>query len=152
MKKILLFAFALLFSVGIFAQKSKKVEIFCPNNGGVSITAHINYNEDNKIKDTTILFLMRDARYTQLIEYITVCSGNYDEVIDFLQQVEKFAKENEPGMSTTIEGSSISYDKLMGGRNLFIYEKGKNGYCIISPKYLTKFKDKIIDWEKKNKK
>lgn len=138
-------------SANIFAEKTKHVEIMAEK--GISIYAYVKIDDNNKPYDTTYCFMMHDAQYQVLTEMMTIYDGHYTAILNFLDNVEKFAKENEPGMSTTIENKLVYYEgNKWKGINIRIHEKEGNGYCIFAPKYIPKFKQKIIDWKNNNSK
>lgn len=141
----------MMISLNVFSQKSKTVEIW-----NSFLREKLNlvtiYENNNKFSYQKIHFLARDARYKELVEYITVFYGTPKEIYQFFIEVEKFVKENELGTNTNIKNHSITYSKMLGSKYLIIYEEKKdgNGYCMIAPKRLTKIKNEYTKWCDKN--
>lgn len=118
------------------AQKTKTSKVVSTQT--ITINQMIVYDESNIIIDTVYHMLGRDARYTALVEYITVKTGSKYDVISLLNKcLESF--NEDPGTSFDFNGSSIHVEQMMGVNVLYVYGEGSDNRGFISlTKSLTK--------------
>ena len=151
MKFIYLFICFLAIASTSFAQKTKTVEIVKRVNYKEYIDAIYILNNENKTKAINIRFACQNYEYQHISDLITLYYGSPSGFYKFLNEIEVFYKENEPGVSQTIQGHDVEIKK--GGKaSVWIYEKRADGdgYYKLSMKSLAKFKTEFVDWCKKN--
>jgi hypothetical protein len=133
-----------------FGQKTKTVEIWKKPFTKEILNANYAYNENDELAEVTIHMLGQDARYQQLISYITLFYGSPIEFYDFWTELEKFYNENDAGTKTEIYGQTVSLIQVMGSTGLLIFEKDGSGYRSINLKTIEKFKERFEEWAIEN--
>ena len=148
--KTLLTGILLVFFTSGFAQKTKKVDIVSGGLMHAYISANYSYDENDKLIETNIHFFGQDARFSQLTEFITIFSGSPKDFFIFMNEVEKFFKENEPGTSSTIQGHYVSIQTIYGLKAYYLNEIKGNGFMSFTLKGFVRIKDKFVEWAKEN--
>ena len=133
-----------------FAQKSKKVEIYKNKLFKDYLDIHYYYNENNEITDKMVILYGQDTRYQHIIELANVYNGSPIGFMKFMNDVEQFFNENEPDVSTSINGRRMHIVKQFGIKGFWLYEKDKNGYRAYNLKTWNKIKKAFVAWAKKN--
>ena len=152
MKFIYLFVCFLAMASISFAQKTKTVEIWKKPITGETLQIMYIEHKDTGLIDTLVHFMAQDHQYQELTHIITLYAGTPKGFYNYLNNIEKFFKENEPNTSDYIDGHKIDIVEMVKVRGIWISEKREqgNGYHGFSPKALNKFKSKFVDWCKKN--
>jgi DUF2075 family protein len=96
------------------------------------------------------LILGRNSKYVHITDYITIKSGNFDEVWGFFTYCKEFLEKEEAGIAENFEGNYISVHKVMGAKGLMIYGEGDDdsGYTGFNLKVLNKVLTCMQEWRK----
>lgn len=135
---------------GTYGQKTKQVEIYKNKMLKDYLDVNYHYDDNNNVTSTQVMLYGQDLRYQQIVELVTIYYGSPKGTMKFLIDVEKFVNENDPDVSTTIEGCRISIVKQMGIKGFYIYEKDASGYRGYNMKTWGKIKEALIEWAEKN--
>lgn len=141
-----IFLFIVALSLTTYSQTLTKSETIYRNRGDIISADHI--FENGELQKITIYFMGQNHKYQHITDIISIYTGNPTDFYKFLIKLEKFYSSQEPGTSTNIEGVHVSVDKLMGFKNLTLFNKDMTGYRIITLKKIGKIKSKLLDWVK----
>ena len=142
--------FMFICTISANAQKTKRVEIYKNNMYKDYLDAIYYYDENNELKSISVILYGQDLRYQQLVEIATIYSGTPKELMKFLNKVETFVSENDPDISTTIDGRKVDIVKLFGIKGYYISEKESAGYRGYNLKTWGKIKNAFIKWANEN--
>lgn len=133
-----------------YAQKTKKEQVYNNNLFKDYLDVIHHYDENDNVISKQMLLYGQDLRYQHITELVSVYSGSPQELMNYMNAVEKFVNENEPDVSTTLEGYRITVVKQMGRKGFSLYEKDGLGYRSYNMKSWGKIKKALVKWAKKN--
>ena len=150
--RLLFLSLALLtvFTIEISGQKSKREEIYKNKLFKDYMDVNYYYDNNNVVTSKQIMLYGQDLRYQQIVEVTTIYFGSPKDLMKFLNDVEKFFNENDPDVSSTIDGRRINIVKQSGIKGFYIYEKDGAGYRGYNMKTWGKIKNALIEWAEKN--
>lgn len=136
--KFALIVFIVLFPVFLItecsAQKSKKQDII--NLKDIRISAYVNYDELNEVIDTSYYMSGQNAKYSAIIDIVTLGHGTHSEVLGLLKKCLESLSE---GKGTSLEHNE-SRIYITSDKALMLYGVGddEDGYTTLNKTQLGK--------------
>lgn len=113
-------------------QKTKKVDVI--NLKSIRIDAFIHYDESNVITDTAYFLSGQNAKYTAIVDLVTLKQGTYFDVLDLLRKCSEAFNEEKGTMID--HGHSSIY--VADTKSLMLSSKDDNGYVMLNQSQLGK--------------
>ena len=148
--RIILIVCLVFCSFSSFSQKTKTVEILKRLSYSEYIDAIYIYNSENQVDKVEIRLACQNSKYLHVSDLINIYYGTPINFYKFLNELEVFFKENEPGVTDYVQNHKISVKEFSGRKGLWVYEKKGDGFHGLTMKDIGKFKSKFTDWCKKN--
>ena len=139
MKKAVLLI-AVLLPVFLFSQEiTKKKEIIKLSNL-CTINLYQDYL-DGQLVGEHVLWMSKNNEYTQIIDLISIYSGDMKGLADLLDKSIEFCENEEVGSMTTIGDVTINIGKMTGWKYFSFY--ADNGFTYIKIKNLVKMRKAV---------
>lgn len=150
MKKLLLITLILFAGIESYAQVTKRNVVI--KTSASQIVDVATYDENKNPSDHLFVFLGRNREYTQIIDMITIFSGDASEMLSFLSDLESFATnyKDDNEVSGDVQGHRVTHVKMYGMRVCYIHSSEKRGFMDIKDSDITKYKNKLIEYCEKN--
>lgn len=146
----LLLTILTVFSIESSGQKSKREEIYKNKLFKDYMDVNYYYDNNNAVTSKQVMLYGQDLRYQHIVELATIYFGSPKDLMKFITDVETFYNENDPDVSSTIDGRRINIVKQSGIKGFYIYEKEGSGYRGYNMKTWGKIKEALIEWAEKN--
>lgn len=143
MKRIIVLFFIAL-PIIAFSQKTKTIDI--ARIQFASIHGYVKFDKNNKVIDTTYTLYGQDNRYKQIIEIYTLKRGSLADIYLFIKKCRAFLKEEEPNVSSDLDGVHVSVSTMMGAKYITLWDPqtGSSGYTDLTGMQLNKLMDAIL--------
>lgn len=150
MKTIALFVMLIL-CVNTFSQTKVKTVNIHKNAYGEYLDCM--FVEENGKSLPVIHLYALDHKYQSLKNLITLYKGSPSGFYSYILDAIDFFNENEPVVTSSIQGRTVSVRKNIGMKVINLYEEKKDIGCYhrTSGKILEKFKSRFLEWCDDNK-